>query len=219
MIQGSFKGVFISLAAILLVFSCIASAQDWEKQAEAHAQKLIKKNGPGTDLSLQKQLLAMREKDQSIRMRDINASPKEQPELAKQMESTDIRLTSKLKQIVAAHGWPTIALVGAKASEAAGLILIHSRDHDWQAQLLPSLQQLAEQEKIFGDQVATLTDKILVARGKPQRFGTQFKFANGKMIIEPVEDPQHLEERRAKYGLPPMSIYRKMLAEMYHVHE
>jgi hypothetical protein len=204
---------------MLAGLSYVAPAQDWEKQAEAHAQELIKKNGPGTDLSLQKQLLGMREEDQSIRMREINASSKGRATLAKQMENTDLRLTRELKKIVAAHGWPTIALVGSKASEAAGLILIHSRDHDWQAQMLPSLQRLAEQEKIFGDQVALLTDKILVARGVPQKFGTQFKFVNGKMIMEPVEDPPHLEQRRARYGLPPMSVYRKMLADMYHVHE
>jgi hypothetical protein len=33
----------------------------------------------------------------------------------------------------------------------------------------------------------------------------------------PVEDPEHLEQRRAQYLLPPMAEYKKMLADLYHV--
>jgi len=35
------------------------------------------------------------------------------------------------------------------------------------------------------------------------------------MKMLPVEDPEHLDERRAKYWLPPMAEYKKMLESMY----
>ena len=113
------------------------------------------------------------------------------------------------------HG--EVAVGGAQASQAAAVMLVHSADHPWQEQLLPQLQKLVDEDKIFGSDVAGLTDRILVAQAKPQRFGTQFKTVNGKISLWPIEDSEHLEERRARYLLPPMDVYRKMLSDMYHM--
>ena len=38
----------------------------------------------------------------------------------------------------------------------------------------------------------------------PQRFGTQFKTVDGQISILPIEDEQHVDERRTRYLLPPM---------------
>jgi len=37
---------------------------------------------------------------------------------------------------------------------------VHSSDHVWQKKLLPQLLQLADEEKIFGSDVAGLTDRF-----------------------------------------------------------
>ena len=129
----------------------------------------------------------------------------------------DERLTAELKQIIHEKGWPTISLVGLRASQDAALILMHSPDHDFQRQLIPELQQLAEDEKIVGSDIAILVDKVLVSEGKPQRFGTQFNVFNGHAQMAPVEDPAHLDQRRAQYLLMPITDYEKSLAKMYHL--
>jgi hypothetical protein len=100
--------------------------------------------------------------------------------------------------MVAAHGWPVISLVGMKASNAAMLVLIHSADHAWQRELLPQLEQLAAANKIEGSGLAPVVDKELVAAGKPQHFGTQFKSVGDKMQMYAVEDPGGLDARRAR---------------------
>jgi hypothetical protein len=127
------------------------------------------------------------------------------------MESTDVRLTDQLKGIVAQKGWPTISLVGPEASQAAATILVHSPDHDWQRRMMSLLHRLVDQDKIFGSDIAGLTDRTLVSQGKPQKFGTQFKQVDGKMVMMPVKDAKHLEQRRAKYLLPPMLVYRQLI--------
>jgi hypothetical protein len=210
----------IPLAASLLLASSLAMqsvspSQDWEKRFDQQTEKIVKANGTGTDLALQQQILRMVEEDQEIRKKHIAPNEQEFPELVKQMEQTDVRLTNELKQIVASHGWPTVALVGIRASQAAALILIHSPDRDWQEQLIPQLQKLVDLDQIIGSDIAPLIDKVLLSRGQLQRFGTRFKITGGKMVLEPVEDPKHLEERRARYLLPPMKIYRAMLRDMY----
>ena len=208
-----------SLAVVLLLccHMTYAQQQDWEVRAEANARRLIAKNGTGADLQLKRDLLKMRDDDQGIRNRLNAALEPQKPALTKEMESTDVRLTDQLKRIVVDKGWPTIFLVGAEASQAAATILVHSPDHDWQRRMLPLLHKLVEQQKIFGSDIAGLTDRILVSKGKPQEFGTQFKQVDGKMVMMPVRDLKHLEQKRAKYLLPPMPVYRQLISDMYHL--
>ena len=84
------------------------------------------------------------------------------------------------------------------------LILTHTSDHAWQRQLLPQLQELADANKIDLSPLALVIDKELVAEGKLQRYGSQFKFFNGEIAMYAVENPATLDQRRAKALLPPM---------------
>ena len=192
--------------------SALVFAQSFDQRMEAYVEVLVAKHGTGTDKALRAQLLRMGEEDQAVR------GPGDESEaFVRRQESADARLTTELKRIVAKKGWPTIALVGYQASEAAALVLMHSRDHDFQRAMLPRLEELAENGKILRSSVAMLVDKILVSEGKRQRFGTQFRWANGTGEMLPVEDMALLDERRAKYMLPPMAEYKKMVPEMYRV--
>src|ERR1700738_401096 len=142
---------------------------------------LIQANGPGTDSALRDQLLAMVAKDQDARGFKKDGAPKDKTKLlmAGHLGEIDTALTAEWKAVVAAHGWPTIALVGIEASNGAMLILTHSRDHAWQSSLLPRLERLADDGKIDGSSLALVVDKELVAKGKPQRYGSQLQFVDG----------------------------------------
>jgi len=183
----------------------------------ARRAKLQSENGPGTDAALRDQLLKMGDEDQAARGL-ANGKPidPKKLKLAPDLDKIDARLTAELKQIVAAHGWPAISLVGMEASNAAMLILIHSADHAWQRELLPTLEQLAAMDKIDGSALASVVDKELLAAGKPQRFGTQFKFVGDQMQMYAVEDPSGLGARRAQMLLPPMDVYEQLMTGTYH---
>jgi len=62
-----------------------------------------------------------------------------------------------------------------------------------------------------------MTDRILVERGQPQLYGTQFQFIDGKLVQDVVDDPDSVEVRRAEVGLPTMAEYVRMLEEAYGV--
>jgi hypothetical protein len=192
-------------------------AQSFEQRDKAKKAELVRINGNGTDQTLKSKLLEMGKIDLDVRKRMFALPSTQQRTLIPELEQTDTTLTGELKQIVASHGWPTIALVGIEASQAAALILIHSPDHDFQRQLLPELQNLVQTNKIVGADIALLIDKTLVAAHKLQRFGTQFSWKNaGSMVMDAVEDPEHLDQRRDTYALPPMDLYKRMMAGMYH---
>jgi len=192
---------------------------DWEEHLQKRHDALIQQNGPGTDAALRDQLLAMRERDQEARGLKNGQAPKAagMQAWASNMAEIDQALTEQLKAIVAAKGWPTIALVGIEASNAAMLILTHTADHAWQESLLPQLETLADTGKIDGSALALVVDKQLVAAGKLQRYGSQFKFVDGAMAMYAVEDPVNLDKLRAEVLLPPMDVYKQMLEQMYHL--
>jgi hypothetical protein len=193
-------------------------APAWEVEVNKRHDALIEKNGPGTDAALQQQLLKMSAEDQAARgFTNGQRSSNMTKAMIAALPATDRRLTEELKQIVAKSGWPVISLVGIDASNGAMLILTHTADHAWQKKLLPELQTLATADKIDGSGLALVVDKQLVAEGKEQLYGTQFKFINGKMAMFAVEDSSHLNERRAKALLPPMSVYRQGLEQIYHL--
>ena len=171
----------------------------------------------GFDEPLRKHLLAMQKADRTIRDRLMVLSPEKQASMAPALKNTDEKLTGELKEIVAQKGWPTINLVGRDASEAASSILLHSRDREFQKALLPQLEKLVYEDQIAGSNVALLVDTILRSEGKPQRFGTQFKIHGGKAVIDPVEDPARLDERRAKYQLSSMAEYKYVISQLYRV--
>lgn len=193
----------------------------WEQQMQARHDALIKKYGSGTNKTLSAQLMKMGVVDQNARRRlffrkDFNSLPKnEQEKLSKEIDSADAKTTVELKQIVAKYGWPTIPLVGVDASHAASLMLDHSRDLTWKKSLLPQLQSLARQGQVESDGVAVVVDNALVTMGKPQRFGTYFSFKNDRLVLWPVEDPAHLDQRRAAYYMQPMSEYTRMMEQIY----
>jgi hypothetical protein len=192
-------------------------AKEYERQEKSRRAELIRLNGAGSDPLLASKLLSMRMSDQKIRREIFGHAEADQSRLSPELEKTDSFLTEQLKEIISAQGWPTIALVGMEASEAAALVLIHSPDHIFQQRMLPTLGQLVQEKKIVGTDIALLTDKILVSEGKLQRFGTQFSWVdNGSMVMNPVEDPVHLDERRNTYCLPPMDLYKRELSLTYH---
>jgi hypothetical protein len=125
----------------------------------------------------------------------------------------DSARTRWLRTAVARYGWPARTTAGDSAQQAAWLILQHSPDTAWQAAMLPDLERLGRSGELPRADVALLTDRILVHRGQPQRYGSQFDLVDGRLVAAPVEDIAGLDARRASMQLPPMAEYVRLLAE------
>jgi hypothetical protein len=184
----------------------------WMNDMAARHAELIKRNGPGTDAALRDKLVAMYARDQEAR--GVGTG---KPAYTAKTAAVDVKLTAELKEMVARHGWPVIAMVGYDASNDAMAMLTHSPDHAWQLSLVPKLEKLAGEGKIDGSALATVVDKELVSEHKLQRYGTQFKVVDGGMAMFAVEDPAGLDARRAMVFLMPIKAYEGMLEQTYHL--
>jgi hypothetical protein len=129
--------------------------------------------------------------------------------------SIDEKNAAYLKDVVRRTGWPTISAVGQEASQAAWLLAQHA-DHDlnFQAECLALMKSLPASE-ISQANIAYLEDRVLVARGKQQSYGTQFYTQDGALRPRPIQDEEGLEARRATMGLETFTDYRQRMMGKY----
>lgn len=168
------------------------------------------------DEALQRELVDMLRTDQSGRV-TIQAAQTEHgfdsaevKALWEAQYEVDRRNLQRLKEIVAAHGWPGRSLVGPQA-ESVGFIIIQHADHATQVEYLPMLKQAVADGELQGQALAFLEDRILVAEGKKQLYGTQLRWSaeTGQLELAPLEDEANVDARRAELGLGPLEEYVK----------
>ncbi|MGW3387402.1 DUF6624 domain-containing protein [Streptomyces cinereoruber] len=110
--------------------------------------------------------------------------------------------TQALRRIVARlQGWPGRTLVGEDGCQAALAIALNS-DSAVQVTLLRLLAEAVRQGDATTAQWAHLHDRCLVRSGRPQRYGTQYRWYDGRLEMCPVADPGGLDQRRVSVGLP-----------------
>lgn len=168
-----------------------------------------------SDSAFRAELLRMRVEDQDGRDRVAQAAATGDTLFIKALMARDTALTRRLQSLVARHGWPTRALVGADGVEAAWLVLQHSPDLAWQREMLPRVWEASRAGDVRPAEAAMLEDRIRVNSGAPQRYGNSFQVVDGELRPHPIEDLEGLEARRREVGLPPMADYVKVLAEVY----
>jgi hypothetical protein len=155
------------------------------------------------------ELKAMADADQEMRRKQL-----EDPEFW--IEGLDEKHAEKMKEIIREIGWPTASKVGSQGAEDAWLLAQHA-DHDpaFQEECLALMREVPEGE-IERSHLALLEDRVRVNRGQPQIYGTQFyDDAEGNYCPRPIEDPEHLEDRRKVLGLGPFEEYKNRLIAKY----
>jgi hypothetical protein len=122
------------------------------------------------------------------------------------MEEVHRRNARRLRELIAAHGWPGARLVGADGSEAAWRIVQHAiGEPSFQRECLTLIRAAAAVGEAEPWQAAYLEDRIRVFEGRAQRFGTQLQPGDdGRLAPAPIEDPEHVDARRAGVGLGPL---------------
>ncbi|MDQ5949027.1 MAG: hypothetical protein QG589_153 [Patescibacteria group bacterium] len=140
------------------------------------------------------ELLEMGRVDQEMRRRNL-----EDPEYWS--PKVDSGNTIRMKEIVGQIGWPTVSKVGGEASHTAWLLVQHAdHDVDFQEQCLILMKGSGELEVTNRD-IAYLEDRVRINSKLPQLFGTQFTEVDGHFIPKEIEDPTHVDDRRAQMGL------------------
>lgn len=139
-------------------------------------------------------------------VRQRQASP-DYSQAADEVIRIDQANTKWLKDVVNRHGWPGQSLVGARGAAAAWLLVQHA-DHDpsFQRRSLDLMTAMPTGE-MTPHHIAYLTDRVLLAEGTPQLYGTQVQQVDG--IYQPcnLANPDSVDQRRDSVGLEPLADY------------
>lgn len=167
--------------------------------------KLYKKEGTNPELSAK--LRGMARLDQEVR-KNLDYSAKVPPQA---MIDIDKKNGISLREILKTYGWPSAELVGYEAADSCWLLTQHA-GYDLLKEYLPAMQAAAERGELIAANVALTVDRVLVHEGKRQIYGSQFTHGPSGLEPNPIEDPEHLDERRATVGLGPFEEYRAQMA-------
>lgn len=159
------------------------------------------------DDELRAELLARRDEDQRIRNEARQAGPnRPSREALTEMRRIDAANSLWLTELTERIGWPGRSLVGEDGANAAWLLAQHADLGD-QRRFIKLLRAAVEAGQASARDLAYLEDRVRVFSGQPQLYGTQFRYDQGELKPEPIEDPEHLDERRAAVGLGPFAEY------------
>jgi hypothetical protein len=175
---------------------------------------------PADDVvAVRAELEAMLKTDQEQRLAMVKLEKEKGPnapektELWKKQNEADAYNIKRLEEIIAVHGWPKRSVFGPNAAGAAFLIVQHA-DISYQKKYLPLARAAVAANEMAGSSLALLEDRVLLREGGKQVYGSQVRRnSNDEWEPLPIEDEEHVDERRARVGLRPLADYLGGFAE------
>jgi hypothetical protein len=127
--------------------------------------------------------------------------------LEKMRESYSKNLTIVVK-ILDEYGWLGEENIGHRGNMALFLVIQHS-GIDAQSKYLPVMRDAVRKGNASPANLALLEDRVALRQGRRQIYGTQLAFdeKTNEAYIEPLEDPDNVDKRRAEMGLEPLQDY------------
>jgi hypothetical protein len=159
------------------------------------------------DPALRRELLALAAKDIAARNKMTGPDDKVGMEA---VAVVDRETTARMKQVVAQHGWPGKRIVGVDGANAAWL-LVHHADADvaFQKTCLALMEPLVAAGEVTGKDYAFLWDRVAIAEGRKQRYGTQLDGDD----VAPLEDPANVDARRKQMGMETLAEYKAFVKQ------
>jgi len=146
-------------------------------------------------------------------------------EVSAPVHEADARARAYLLELVSRGVWPCASDVGPEAAHAAWLLVQHADDdpalQEAALELMDALVPLGEADPADH---ALLLDRVRIAQGRPQVYGTQWQSLSIDGVLHfgpatPIEDPARVDVRRAAAGLPNVAEYVANLREVYGIPE
>lgn len=117
----------------------------------------------------------------------------------------EVRVAAIIEQV---GEYPGLGVVGELQKNTTWLVIQHA-PIDFQERYYPFVEKAADEGQVSMGDWAYLVDRMNMNRGQKQVYGSQMrqKSDDSSYEIYPLEDPYHVNERRASVGLGPIEDY------------
>jgi hypothetical protein len=179
---------------------CAAHVRQEAVKAEA------KRRAP-TNPALRDQIERLFKTDQAVR-------EKNEFDMSK-MERTDREHQPALEAMFAQYGVPTYRMVGPQAASNF-VTMIQHQSPEFRLKLLPKLKANVEAGEADPGSYATVYDRSQTDAGKKQMYGQNLicDSEHPKLLTGPIEDEEHVNQRRAAIGLMRLELYTQLVVAM-----
>jgi hypothetical protein len=157
----------------------------------------------------------MRRCDEEQKLRTEWIDKQDDKAFAERVIENDRQNTTWLEGVVDTHGWLGKSLVGKDGAKAIFLLVQHSPNLAFQQKCLPLLEAAVQKKQADLQDLAYLTDRVLLAEGKKQLYGTQGMHTDNGIVPSPIEDEANVDARRKALKMMPLAKYFAMMNEFY----
>jgi hypothetical protein len=191
------RKILIGVVSLILA-SCAADSINHTLATTNPAQT----PSPEARSTLRAELENMFELDQKMRRTLNGLSVEERTRVFAQIREVDLRNQARLDEIFSQVAWPKASVFGARAAEAAFLIVQHS-NQAMMKKYFEAMRLASEEGELSKSSFALLVDRVRMNDGKMQLYGSQFRSMpmSNEFCVWPVEDWDNLDKRRAAMGL------------------
>lgn len=166
---------------------------------------------------LAKELLLMLQDDQHeyrnmSQVMDSMPTSQKREEYRLNLASNSHKRAKRMLEILDVIGVPTFENIGREAAEAVSIFALHSYLSEMEYVLaIYQKRYAADPDSFYKEAIPPLTDRIMIAEQRKQKFGTNWSVTKGgKWFLIPVDDFANANNLRAKYGLPLMRKPRNL---------
>jgi hypothetical protein len=146
------------------------------------------------------------ESDQAARRKWL--AERKNQHLSRSVDAIDMANRAWLRRLISEKGFPTAAQVGNDGVHLAWVLLQHAdQDPKLQSEQLPVLEQRFSAGELPANDLARITDRVLVANRKPQRYGTQFDWFAEEFQLPESSRMAEIDSERSHIGLMSLADY------------
>jgi hypothetical protein len=135
------------------------------------------------------------------------------------LRTLHLRHANRLREVLDDAGWPGLSQVGPDGAEAAWLVAQSSVavDLSLAERCLAALGEAVAAGEALARHLAILTDAVRWQEGRPQVYGSLHIVDpySETVVPWPIEDPDGVDERRARVGLPELAAHTRSLQERH----
>jgi hypothetical protein len=129
-------------------------------------------------------------------------------------QAADAADVAYLRSVLPADGWFRKSRDGASTPGAAWILLQHVGDPKLMEEVARRIEPLVALGEVDGRDFAYLHDRAESLQNRRQRYGSQYTCVKGKIDVYPIIDPEGVDDRRKKLGLPTMAENARKVANL-----
>ena len=141
-------------------------------------------------------------------MKKYGNNSKETISMWKVIELNDSMNLEIVTQIIDKYGWLGSNIIGIAANKTLFLVIQHSNLKTME-KYLPIMKVATNNGNASKRSLAMLEDRVEMINKRPQIYGTQVQFIDGKYVLYKTLDEKNLNKRRAEVGLDTIEDYLK----------